>query len=135
MGAKWLISLSNGETILEDNNRLNDIYSDNRSPYQKLMQYCEDNGLKITGIRLQVNGVTHTFSSSPKAKFPTVLDIKEIGYRRRAELTAGGGTKEESYIRYYVIIGCHKFSLWLDEKTGDSWLNVEKISQTSSDIK
>jgi len=132
---KWIISLSNGETIVEDSNRLNEIYEDNRSSYRKLMNYCEDNKLKITGIRIQVAGRTHTFSASPKAKFPCYLEIKEIGHRRRVKFALNGKESAEQYINYYIIIGNIKIILWVCEKSGDSWLDVQKISQTPSDTK
>jgi len=122
---KWIISLSNGETIIENSERLNELYSDNRSTYQKLLQYMKENNLLIRSIRIQVNGRTHTFSISPKGKFPTFIEVKDIGYRRKFTMNSNG--EKEEFINYYIIIGNIKMMMWIDENSGDSWMQCEEV--------
>lgn len=47
---RWIASLSNGETIYENN------FKDELPAWERLGQYCEDNDLSITSLRLQIAG-------------------------------------------------------------------------------
>lgn len=49
----WIASLSNGQTVLESNHHDNDT-----DPWQSLIAWCKENGICITQMRLQYNGIT-----------------------------------------------------------------------------
>jgi len=92
--ARWLVSLSNGETAIEGKSPYEEIEGE-LSPWQRLIRYIALNKLHITTIRIQIdvdNLPTRTFnlpSLSPKAKWGNLKPILPSGfnYFRRVEQT------------------------------------------------
>jgi hypothetical protein len=92
--ARWLVSLSNGETAIEGKTPYEEILGE-LSPWQRLIRYIALNKLRITTIRIQVevdNLPVRTFnlpSLSPKAKWGNLKPILPTGfnYFRRVEQT------------------------------------------------
>lgn len=70
---RWIVSLSNGETVFEDIRRMN-------PTWERLQEYCVLNGLSITGLRAQVDGL--------EAKMPKGQE----GYIQKKKMWATGGT-------------------------------------------
>lgn len=113
----WVASLGDGTTRTEEAYLLA-----NLPAYGTLLQELKDKGVKMTGFRLQRAGLTHTApSGSPHAKFPSNVPF-ELGHHRRAAQDLSGG--EEWYCNYVVKVGELTIKLWIDEKTGDSWLQL-----------
>lgn len=145
----WVANLSNGETKAEAELTV----PGELSAYQKLLAYMKDKTLVLTGWRFQKGGVTHNApSASPKAKFPSNVPFT-LDYRRNytherwshAVNVPGGRqwqasdkgyslsigetkpkTKEEWFCRYIVRAEGLKISLWIEDATGNSWLQVQK---------
>ena len=120
--SKWLISLSNGETIDEM-----DLKSENASdpsPWNKLMQRLEkEKDLHITQIRLQVRGRTYTApASSQKAKFPSNCEIKNHRYFGRISQDSFG--QSEHYICFEFEVKDILIRQIVSRQTGDSWIEV-----------
>lgn len=92
--ARWLVSLSNGETAIEGKTPYEEIVKE-LSPWQRLIRFVALNKLRITTIRIQVEvegQPTRTFnlpSLSPKAKWGNLKPILPSGfnYFRRIEQT------------------------------------------------
>ena len=82
----------------------------------------------LTGFRLQLNGQTHTApSASPKAKFPSTAKFT-LNHRRRCTqaLLMNGEMKDEQFTNYTVTVKDVKMTFWIDNNTGDSWLQIEE---------
>lgn len=92
--ARWLVSLSNGDTAIEGKAPYEEIEGE-LSPWQRLIRFVALNKLQITTIRIQVDVddlPTRTFnlpSLSPKAKWGNLKPILPSGfnYFRRVEQT------------------------------------------------
>jgi hypothetical protein len=82
----------------------------------------------LTGFRFQKNGVTHNApSASPKAKFPSLVPFT-LDYRRRATqvFKEDGSMLEDKFCRYIARAEGLKISLWIEDATGDTWMQIEK---------
>ena len=120
----WTANLNNGETYAETELTV----AGEKSAFQKLMDIMLEKAANITGFRFQNNGVTHNAPSmSPKAKFPSTVPFS-LDYRRRAtqSLTSGGVMTEQRFCRYIVRTKDLKISLWIEDATGDSWMQIEE---------
>jgi len=148
----WVANLSDGTTKAEAELTV----KGELSPYQKLLAYMKEKALTITGWRFQKGGVTHNApSASPKARFPSnvpfTLDYRGTYTHARwssAENTPNGQPSEwkasedggysfsigqpkakdmtEWFCRYIVRVQGLKISLWINDATGDSWMQIEK---------
>ena len=121
----WNANLSNGETHAE----VDLTVAGEMSAFQKLMAIMKEKAAMITGFRFQKAGVTHNApSASPKAKFPSTVPFT-LDYRRRATQAFGGTTgavQEDRFCRYIVQAEGLKISLWLEDATGDTWMQIER---------
>jgi len=120
----WSANLSNGETHAEAELTV----AGEKSAFQKLMDIMKETATTITGFRFQNNGVTHNAPSvSPKAKFPSSVPFT-LDYRRRAtQVYRDDGTmQEDRFGRYIVRVKELKISLWLEDATGDTWMQIEE---------
>ena len=82
---RWIVSLSNGETIFED-------YRDNEEPaWKRLALYVEANDLSITGMRVQ-------FESGLKIKLPSAQE----GYIQKKKAWCTGQTSGLLFCIGYV---------------------------------
>lgn len=99
-----------------------------QSAFQKLMVIMKEKAAALTGFRFQNNGITHNAPSiSPKAKFPSTVPFS-LDYRRRAiqSFRNDGTAAEEKYCRYIVRTGDLKISLWVEDATGNTWMQIEE---------
>ena len=120
----WTANLSSGETHAEAELTVDG----EKSAFQKLMDIMKETATTITGFRFQNNGVTHNAPSvSPKAKFPSSVPFT-LDYRRRAtQVYRDDGTmQEDRFGRYIVRVKELKISLWLEDATGDTWMQIEE---------
>ena len=149
----WSANLSNGECKAEEELTV----KGELSAYQKLLAYVKEKALTITGWRFQKGGVTHNAPSvSPKAKFPSnvpfTLDYRgtftEMRWSSAKNVPQGwqpsengfslnmgqpkAMTKQEWFVRYIVRAEGLKISLWIEDATGDTWM---QILDTSKEVK
>ena len=122
----WSANLSDGESYAEADLDV----SGGKSAFQKLMDIMAEKAATLTGFRFQKNGTTHNApSASPKAKFPTAIPFT-LDYRRRATQVLGdsGVMQEDRFCRYIVRAEGLKISLWVEDSSGDTWMQIERIS-------
>jgi hypothetical protein len=118
----WVASLSDGSTKTEQG------YIDEGQPaYGSLLKLLKETGAKLTGFRLQRDGITHNAPSlSPKAAFPSDIPF-ELDHRRRAIMSSKGDSEEflcNYTVRVTGFTGAIKF--WVDEETGETHLQLVK---------
>lgn len=139
--ARWLVSLSNGETAIEGKAPYEEIIGE-LSPWQRLARYIALNHLHITTIRIQVDieGLpTRTFnlpSLSPKAKWGNLKPMLPTGfnYFRRIEQTLTPESVDEEglhgmhptgeahFIEIHAYYPTFELVTIVDEDTGnESW--------------
>lgn len=145
--ARWLVSLSNGDTAIEGKPPYEEIEGE-LSPWQRLIRYLSFNKLSITGIRIQLDSDTNptrTFnlpSLSPKAKWINRKPILPIGfnYFRTVEQVMtvesvdekgqiNGLERKENLDTHYIEIHAYYPTFTLvfivDEDTGnESWAMI-----------
>jgi len=113
----WVASLSDGSTHTEQA-----FIDANKPAYGSVLELMKAGNLKLTGFRLQRDGITHTGpSASPHAKFPSNVPF-ELDHRRRA---AQSGLGEEFYCNYTAKVPGYVIKFWVDESTGDTWMQIE----------
>lgn len=120
----WTANLSNGETYSEESLTV----PGELSAYQKLLAIMKDKVCALTGWRFQKDGVTHNAPSfSPKAKFPSTVPFT-LDYRRKAWQTyhLDGRQVEDFFCRYIVRAKGLKISLFIEDSTGDTWMQLEE---------
>ena len=117
----WVASLSDGSTHTEK-----DFIDAGKPAWGSVLELLKT-GLKLTGLRLQRDGITHTAPSSSKyAKFPSTA-VFTLDHRRRAAMDSNGG--EEFYCNYQVQVGIYLIKHWVDEKSGDTWMQILDTSK------
>ena len=123
----WNANLSTGDTFSEAELTV----TGDKSAFQKLMDILVEKAATITGFRFQKGGVTHNAPSlSPKAKFPSSVPFA-LDYRRRATqvFKQDGTMQEDRFCRYIVYVNGLKISYWLEDSTGDSWMQIEEAKK------
>lgn len=139
--ARWLVSLSNGDTAIEGKAPYEEIEGE-LSPWQRLIRFIALNKLHITTIRIQVEVddlPTRTFnlpSLSPKAKWGNLKPILPSGfnYFRRVEQSLQAEsvdqdgvhglhpTSEIHFIEIHAYYPTFTLVTIVDEDTGnESW--------------
>ena len=126
---RWSVSLSNGETLYEEKGEYTTLQGQ-LSPWQKLLKYIQEKGLKITSLSLYTErGQRFNLPSAGKnPKFKEFTDAeKPISYRmfRKAGLDINNN-KVESEERFTVIETTYsnnkKLQIWVSEQNPDiSW--------------
>jgi hypothetical protein len=126
---KWIVSLSNGETLEEGQIRE---WEGNLHPWSKLIAYCKEKELTITGTRVQVNGATHMCPSfTDRAKFksdmksPNFADNQPVVFRGKASIDSFGN-KENMYQLHFQINEPTRITWVIDAETGDTWLRLSE---------
>ena len=130
MSAKWLLSLENGETLDEEEVRK---WPTNLSPWQKAINYCKEKDLKITSMRVQVNGITHMSPAfTDKAKFksdmqsPNFADGQPVIFRGRKEKNISSGHEQDFYQMHFQINVPTRITWYIDENDGCTWLRFSE---------
>jgi len=106
--SKWIVSLSDGSTVIEkwEEGKL--------SPWIRLKEMCKERNLKITQLRLQVNGKTYTSVKGAQGYFQSCFVAQDLG--EAPLLRRGIGYVNDSHLHI----------LWVDDKTNDVWCEVRK---------
>lgn len=95
--ARWVVSLNNGETIVEDTGNFKEVEGE-ISPWRKLDKYIDENGLKITSLAIQKNGNIYNLPSQ-NPKFGGQIPF-EYAFERKAfadVTSANGASLTEGY--------------------------------------
>jgi len=123
---KWIIGLSNGETIKENEG----IASSGQefSPWWSLQNYIKENDLKITSLYL-AKGNKHFNLPSIKPKFK---GDTPIGYncltRVATDSLVGSSANDEYYRCAEAIYKDFKVQLYVDELDDNkAWVNIVRI--------
>ena len=123
-GEKWIVSLSDGRTVGEDDGDILQ-HSQRVSPWGRLQEILQEEGVRITQLRVQVLGRTHTsVGTSPRGKFPSEGDPSYLCMRRMGVDALRPSAVEEHYIGMEVEMGGRKYTTWVDIYSGDSWQQV-----------
>ena len=96
---KWIASTSDGKTFFED------IIPGAKSAWMRLKDYCKEKNIKITNLRMQVDG--QTFYLPAKAKGYTSLGFKSVDSQGREEDKKGIGyvTENDTILMLWKTIG------------------------------
>jgi hypothetical protein len=94
----WIASLSNGETIFEAQSEPGE-----RSAWQQLRNRCADEGLHLTQLRLQLNGVTLIGVSAAEGYCQAWQSEFEVFYKTHVQ-RRGLGSMQDG----------HLFMTWID---------------------
>lgn len=127
-GEKWIVSLSNGMSISED--QLAD-EPQRISPWSKLVdEVLPAMGTHITQLRVHVQGRTYScISSSDRCQFPNrVKPISYLCMRRTGvdALNVGNRAARSDYIGMWAELpDGTKITTWIDIHTGDSWQQIQ----------
>jgi hypothetical protein len=122
---KWQVSLSNGETFYEDKEPFNFI-ADEKSPWNRLIQYTADNKCLITSLSLfyMYKGERRTFnlpSAGNNPKFKAFFDVaKPIDFNFCRHIAMDMNTREsvgneESFSVIEAIYSDYKLQIWVDD--------------------
>lgn len=107
--SKWIASLSDGSTVVEK------WIKGEVSPWSKLKEVCKTKGVKITQLRLQVNGKTYTSIKGAEGYFQSHWIAQDDS----------GAIFSRSGIGY--VNNTHLHILWVDDKTNDIWCEVREV--------
>ena len=124
-GEKWIVSLSDGRTIMED-----DLCDEPQriSPWGKLEEIlAADDGVHITQLRVQVGGRTYTsLSSSDRSKFHSrQKPVHYMCLRRMGVDALNPGQVHMHCIGMQAELDSGmKILQWVDVYTGDSWQQI-----------
>jgi len=123
-GEKWIVSLSDGRT-LEEGELCDE--PQRISPWAKLEEIMEADGVHITQLRVQVGGRTYSsISSSDRSKFCSTR--KPVHYMCLRRMGVDGLNPSRVHMH---CIGMQaelntgmKVLQWVDIYTGDSWQQI-----------
>jgi hypothetical protein len=128
--ARWFASLSNGENAVEGVGKFEEI-SGEPSPWKKLLAYCEENNLKITGMQIRKEGKVYTLpSANPKFGGDSPIDYK-FGRKVVADMMTDRPesiTLSEMHIFITAVYPKAEVTVWVDElKDKGSWITVKNL--------
>ncbi|RLG36307.1 MAG: hypothetical protein DRN91_08285 [Candidatus Alkanophagales archaeon] len=104
----WIASLSNGETVFEE------WIPGQPSPWLRLLQRLEEEGLAVTQLRLQVRGRTYCCIPHADAYFQAHRTSMSLYGKQRGFLRGIGS-----------VVGDTVYILWVNEQ-GDCWQEVRR---------
>lgn len=81
---RWIASLSNGETIFED------IRKNVRPAWERLGNYCRENGLAITKLRVQMGALE------------VDMPPNQVGYVQKKRMSATGSWTKKQWVVGHV---------------------------------
>lgn len=140
----FIVSLSNGETIIEGKGDYQWLNDGRKSPWQRLIRYTVENKLLITSLSLySADGRVYTLPPSGKfAKFKGYADRGEKdkpidyhverflardthGVMEGGKATMTGSLVAEFYTKAIAYYPGYQLELWVDElDTRNSWVNI-----------
>ncbi len=125
--AKWVASLSNGETIVEGTSKVEEIQG-GLSSWQQLQKYMAANKLTITALQVKHGGRTFNLPSVTP-KFGGAIPL---GYHQGRWVAADANGPEDKFalaekcIFIQAIYSGLKVTLFVDEMGyNQSWIKVE----------
>ena len=107
--SKWIASMSDGSTIIEK------WEPGKASPWIRLKRLCKEKNLKITQLRLQVNGKTYTAVKGADGYFQAYFVSQDVGGKQTTRRGIG------------YVDNSHLHILWVDDKTNDVWCEVRGL--------
>ena len=123
---RFIASISNGKTIFED------IIVGEKSAWMRLKDYCKTNSVKITNLRMQVDGTTYHLPS--KAAGYSHLAFKSFDSNGREEDKKGIGyvTRDRKIMMLWKILGKNDIEIEeIEYKEGPCIMN-EDMSEISA---
>lgn len=126
MAGKWVIALSNGETIDETKFVGQD---KTKSIWVNFLHYVSSNNLQIRHVKLVVNGIEyHSPTFGADGRFNN--DAKAHGFwvNRRAIYTLLGGGGQQDVIEMSWRVGDYRHHLIVDEKSNITWTSTTSIN-------
>lgn len=136
---KWLASLSDGTTAIENEGQFKEIAGE-LSPWQKFLIHLSEKDLHITGMRIQVErlgGSTQTYnlpsfnktSEGNHEKWVTLRPMipESYNYFRWVTKSLTDYTLVRHYIEIRAIYADFSVSLFVDENEGnESWVVLHR---------
>ena len=130
---KFQVSLSNGETFFEGKGKFQEVAGE-LSPWQKLMNYIEDNRLEITSLALFTDegrkfnlphaGKNPKFAPQMKVEFAAPYTFNLFRYIEYNLKGAGGKITSQKVHSLFTVIEAiypkFKVQLWVDENDHDN---------------
>lgn len=109
----WIANLSNGQTATEG-----EAQPGERLPWQQLLDFCITNQIRITGLRLQVNG------RMAAALPPKACD----GYFFAHEVHMRGSNMEQQFHMQGIgsVIEDRVYIIWIDDQ-GNVYTDVREL--------
>lgn len=130
MNAKWIVSLSSGETLDETKN-VGDI---KRSPWLNLVDYVKEKKLEIRHVKLIVNAIEYNSPSyNCNGRFSNFGNVHSFWVARRDTLTMGNERPEDSYIemsysddylRHHLIVNVYTNQCWQSTSNLDEGMSL-----------
>lgn len=108
----WIASLSNGETVFETSSSKGEL-----SPWQSLLQRCQNGTVKINQLRLQRGGITVTGVPGANGYFQA-YELKISNNAKRQVLYQGIGSVAKD----------HVFITWVNDQ-GDVFQDVRSLDE------
>jgi len=132
--ARWFASLSNGENAVEGIGKFEEI-QDEISPWRKLVNYCNENKLHVTGMQIRISGRTYTLPTNS----PKFASKKPVGYSYFRKIAAdvmsnkvGAVKAAEQYICVVAVYEDSLMYLWVDEMgKKEAWVTIEDRNNAS----
>jgi len=126
MNAKWIVSLSNGETLDEAKN-VGDV---KRSPWLNLVDYVLSKNLEVRHVKIICNGIEYnspTYNSS--GRFSNVGNVSSFWVARRDTLTMGNQNPENSYIELSYSDNYLRHHLVIDVYSNQCWQSTSDLDK------
>jgi len=116
----WIASLSNGETVFQTENVLGE-----RTAWGKLIDRCNEEGLWLTQIQLQISG--RTIVGIKKASgYCTFIDYRAEGFMvKRAR---PGPAKEVRHVGIGSVVGNNVYCTIVNDQ-GQSWQDSRPLAR------
>jgi hypothetical protein len=111
----WVATLSNGEIRKESEPKPGE-----RTPWQKLLQYCRENDVKLTSLRLRVGSTTvHAMPQKMCNGYFQAYEAERILWRDKIKHKQGIGS----------IINDEVHITWIDLATNDVYQEIRPLSE------
>ena len=122
--AKWVVGLSNGETLVEGKGKTSFIDGES-SPWNKLQQYIKENDLTIQSLGIWI-GDKHFNLPSVKPKFGGASPLKYNCFRMFASDLGSGKPNVQHYTCAEAIYKDYTVRMLIDEQDTDKmWIDIQ----------
>lgn len=125
MKNRWIVSLSDGQTIKEDE------LQGKLSPWLQLRNYLlEHKEKKITSIQVVINRVvynTPSIRNKKNAEFINEGNPDRLWFAKKETMIFFGGWKPESYYGLSYRVGDYRHWLWINTANNETHFEVKLI--------